>query len=287
MRELTVRSDRALEEIFWPLCHWRGAYVCPYTSIHRMPQAFNTYMAGLEESPTPVWSAPLPLASFLEEHHSAIRADLDDLLARGTTFRLGTDHQILAAGDWDEHALFNGTEGRSKSGCRRAPRTCRLLRSRAEIVGRPSREEEAREEGSPHMITFLRLAAGSRLSWHTGTSNERLTAHLGLIVPHACPRTCLTIAHGEGKRKNLSWQEGKAVVFDDAYFHSAVSTYRREDPNPGLLHALSERPAFESLRRQGQIRPVHFVCDLLAPGIGSVSDTNAAARAVGPVSCGL
>lgn len=85
-----------------------------------------------------------------------------------------------------------------------------------------------KEAKSEWQVTFLRLAPGSRLAWHTGTSNERLTAHLGLIVPSEesadsdRPLAHLSVGSADGIAR-LTWRENRALVFDDSFFHSAVN----------------------------------------------------------------
>ncbi len=70
----------------------------------------------------------------------------------------------------------------------------------------------------PGLITamFSILEPGKHLQPHRGPYNGVLRLHLGLIVPE--PRGELGIRVDQ---EIYRWQEGKAVVFDDAYEHEA------------------------------------------------------------------
>jgi ornithine lipid ester-linked acyl 2-hydroxylase len=70
----------------------------------------------------------------------------------------------------------------------------------------------------PGLITvmFSILESGKHLPAHRGPYNGVLRLHLGLIVPE--PRESLGIRID---KKIYRWEEGKAVVFDDAYEHEA------------------------------------------------------------------
>jgi len=171
--------------------------------------------------------------------HVAVQSELEGILKHSSNasgaFALGSDRNLIAMGDWSELLLFNGSDGWDTRHCGHAPTTCKLLSTRAEVVGRPAGAPDAHSEWQ---VTFLRLAPRSRLAWHTGTSNERLTAHLGLLIPRECvpPRPAVDGGHLDGGARpcelsvgspsaveRLQWQEGRALVFDDSFFHSAAN----------------------------------------------------------------
>lgn len=52
---------------------------------------------------------------------------------------------------------------------------------------------------------------GTHVHAHTGPTNCRLRAHLGLLVPEG-----LHLRVGE---TNQSWAEGRVIVFDDSWEH--------------------------------------------------------------------
>jgi beta-hydroxylase len=63
---------------------------------------------------------------------------------------------------------------------------------------------------------FSILEPGKRIPAHRGPYNGVLRLHLGLIVPE--PREQLAIRVGAEQHH---WQEGRALIFDDAYEHEA------------------------------------------------------------------
>jgi hypothetical protein len=54
--------------------------------------------------------------------------------------------------------------------------------------------------------------------WHAGSTNARLTAHMGFIVPDGC-----SIRAGTEWRE---WQVGKCIVFDDSFEHEVRGSWR-------------------------------------------------------------
>jgi aspartyl/asparaginyl beta-hydroxylase (cupin superfamily) len=73
---------------------------------------------------------------------------------------------------------------------------------------------------------FSVFEPGKRLPPHRGPYNGVLRLHLGLIVPE--PRTRVAIRIGPETR---FWEEGKVIVFDDAYEHEAWN----ETGNPRVV----------------------------------------------------
>ena len=69
-------------------------------------------------------------------------------------------------------------------------------------------------------VGIFRLSAASALNPHAGNNNQRLTAHLGLVVPAG---TRLDV--GEQSRP---WEEGTVMVFDDALIHAATNDHPTE-----------------------------------------------------------
>ena len=58
---------------------------------------------------------------------------------------------------------------------------------------------------------FSVLRPGTHLRPHCGSTNTRLTCHLGLVVPRGC-----RIRAGDEWR---TWKEGEVLVFDDSWEH--------------------------------------------------------------------
>ena len=116
--------------------------------------------------------------------------------------RASHDASLVAAGTWKEFALL-GNGALVEENCAKCPVTTRLLtevRDIAQMAGFGSGE-----------ALFSTIAPGTHLRPHCGSTNTRLTAHLGLVVPEGCSIRC-----GEETR---GWREGKCIVFDDSFEH--------------------------------------------------------------------
>lgn len=165
------------------------------------------FVKGLKAS---AWHdrAAFPMAVALEANWRAIRAELDAL--RGGTEPWGAvggrshaDSSLVASGEWREFLMLGGGPAVESEARRRCPKTHALL---AQF-----------EEAAACALTgvgealFSVLAPGTRLRPHCGSTNTRLTCHLGLRVPKGCRIRC----GGEWRE----WREGEAIVFDDSFEH--------------------------------------------------------------------
>ena len=106
--------------------------------------------------------------------------------------------------DWGALHLWRDGE-RNAEACARAPRTAALVESLP----------LCRIPGRAPAVFFSILKAGARIPPHTGVTNVRAIAHLGLIVPEDC-----TFRVGGETR---AWREGEAFVFDDTIEHEAIN----------------------------------------------------------------
>ena len=112
------------------------------------------------------------------------------------------DGSLVAKGEWRELLLF-GTRGAGEEGRSQCPFTAALLSTIPEIV-------HAATVGVGEAL-FSVLAPKTHLRPHCGSTNARLTAHLGVKVPSGCRIRC-------GKEER-TWEEGKCIVFDDSFEH--------------------------------------------------------------------
>jgi aspartate beta-hydroxylase len=152
--------------------------------------------------------ADFPWCSLLESQFAAIRAEVEALrssqqqLFMSVGGRAAHDHTLVAAGKWTEFPLFgNGTK--YTENCARCPVT-------AAIMERIAPAMELAFAGGGETL-FSTLNPGTHLRPHCGSSNTRLTAHLGILVPSGC-----SIRAGNEWRE---WREGECLVFDDSWEH--------------------------------------------------------------------
>eukprot|EP00929_Paragymnodinium_shiwhaense_P016208 TRINITY_DN124418_c0_g1_i1.p1 TRINITY_DN124418_c0_g1~~TRINITY_DN124418_c0_g1_i1.p1 ORF type:complete len:467 (-),score=73.74 TRINITY_DN124418_c0_g1_i1:345-1643(-) len=156
----------------------------------------------------PVWpTASVPLAVFLEQHAAVFMEELGALLDSGNYEGLYWGGEVSLSqfaprlDDWMPITLVKNRRRLDKA-CAMAPRSCALLESRSEIM---------RCSASDAGAAFARLRGGSALKPHLWNT-PRLGVHLGLRVP---PGASMRVGPS-----TVTWQEGKAVVFDDTYVHS-------------------------------------------------------------------
>jgi aspartate beta-hydroxylase len=106
---------------------------------------------------------------------------------------------LVEKGSWREHQLFS--RGRvHESVVSQCPATAALVRS---IPGTMS----------AGLVYFSALHPHTSVRAHCGPTNTRWRCHLGLVVPKGCE---LRVS---GVRRR--WQEGKCLLFDDSFVHSA------------------------------------------------------------------
>jgi aspartate beta-hydroxylase len=179
-------------------------------------------------STTPFYDpAEFWLTDLLAANHDRIRAEVDEVAARGDTFA-PVEEPLLGAGRWDQVVLYE--DGR------RQDRACALFPVTTEIV---EQIPEATTLG-PGVVTLSWLHPDTHVVPHCGGTNARLRVHLGLRVP-----TGVSIRVGEEER---SWQEGGCLVFDDSFEHEVWhrGTADRivlllDVPFPGLTKEQQER----------------------------------------------
>ncbi|XP_042228777.1 aspartyl/asparaginyl beta-hydroxylase-like [Homarus americanus] len=136
----------------------------------------------------------------LEENWEAIRDEGAALLTAPPQDGFRPEAENLRdVGDWKQYDLF--TRGRKiTANCVKAPRTCSLIENfpPAAVCKRGQ-------------VKFSVMHPGTHVHAHTGPTNCRLRAHLGLVVPDG-----LRLRVGN---EFTTWQEGKIFIFDDSWEH--------------------------------------------------------------------
>jgi len=109
---------------------------------------------------------------------------------------------LLDKGEWGQFDLY--LRGQKKvENCVRAPITCALIDMIPGIKGNRRGQ-----------VKFSRMASGTHINAHTGPTNCRLRAHLGLVVPPHSGELRMRVAE-----QMLTWHEGEVIVFDDSFEH--------------------------------------------------------------------
>ncbi|XP_031573182.1 aspartyl/asparaginyl beta-hydroxylase-like [Actinia tenebrosa] len=109
------------------------------------------------------------------------------------------EENLREKGDWLQFTLY--LQGRKlKNNCRKTPKTCAIMDSIPESTGCKRGQ-----------VKFSVMHPGTHIWPHTGPTNCRLRAHLGLVIPES---VAIRVAETTG-----TWEEGKVVVIDDSIEH--------------------------------------------------------------------
>ncbi len=148
--------------------------------------------------------AVFPWVADIEREWRTIRAELDQVLKRQGELppfqAIATDVRTITRDDRWKTFFLTGFGVRSARNIAQCPQTWRIVRR---IPGLKT-------------AMFSIFEPGKHLPPHRGPYNGVLRLHLGLTVPEPGDRLGIRI-----DREVRRWQEGKALVFDDAYEHEA------------------------------------------------------------------
>jgi len=148
--------------------------------------------------------ATFPWVAEIEREWPLIRAELDKVLARQSELPsfhdLSPDVKTISDDSRWKTFFLAGYGLKSDRNIEQCPETWRIMQK---IPGLKT-------------AMFSIFEPGKHLKPHRGPYNGVLRLHLGLIVPE--PRDKLAIRVSD---QVCHWEEGKALVFDDAYEHEA------------------------------------------------------------------
>ncbi|MCB5909690.1 aspartyl/asparaginyl beta-hydroxylase domain-containing protein [Streptomyces pinistramenti] len=138
---------------------------------------------------------------YLEENYPRIRAEVEKVLDSPLDPVVPTtdDAGLIRKGSWKQGHLYR--DGRWQSPVRvRFPVTASIVEKIPDVT-----------ELSPGVITMSRVAPGTHIMPHCGPTNALLRIHLPIIVP-----TGVSIRVAD---REMQWQEGRCLVFDDSFEH--------------------------------------------------------------------
>jgi aspartyl/asparaginyl beta-hydroxylase (cupin superfamily) len=196
-----------------PAQSWQTEGIAPMERPSAIPRLFMAIVALVERlnltlaelgNPCIHDRAAFPWVARVEREWRTIRAELDRVLVRKADLpnvqELTEDAAALSRdAGWKIFPLV-AYGLRSQPNIDLCPQTWRIVQA---IPGLTT-------------VMFSILEPGKRIPPHRGPYNGVLRLHLGLIVPE--PRERLAIRVGPERRH---WQEGEALIFDDAYEHEA------------------------------------------------------------------
>jgi beta-hydroxylase len=171
--------------------------------------------------------ANFPWTGLLESGWTDIRAEVDELLQYRTVLPnfhdIAEDASTISQDDdWKTFFLY-GYGVKVEQNCARCPRTTELI------------------EQVPGMTTafFSILSPGKHIPPHRGPYKGVLRYHLGLKVPERSEQCRIRVAD-----RQLYWEEGESMVFDDTYNHEV---WNETDEERAILFLDVKRPMYQPL----------------------------------------
>ena len=121
-----------------------------------------------------------------------------------------SESQIRDTGEWKQFPVYNVGK-RIDQNCLYAPVTCNFIQEIPQI-----------SENRQGIVKFSLMTSGTHVHTHSGPSNCRLRAHLGLDVPKGNENMSAVPAFSSRLRvlnEYRSWNDGELLVFDDSFDH--------------------------------------------------------------------
>lgn len=162
------------------------------------------YMPELKAS---AWHdiADFPWTEALHAESEAILAEHRTLKERAW-LKKHPESNLLTEGSWKILPLF--THGaKNVDNCALLPHTTQML----EAIPTASRAS---------LVYVSSLAPHTKVAPHCGPMNLRLRCHFGLSIPSDC--------HIRVGSETRTWQEGRCLIFDDSFEHSASNASDRQ-----------------------------------------------------------
>jgi beta-hydroxylase len=148
--------------------------------------------------------ATFPWAKEIEREWPLIRAELERVLMRKDELpgfhEISSDVSTISHDAGWKTFLLGGYGFKSERNIALCPETWRIAQKIPGLI----------------TVMFSILEPGKHLPAHRGPYNGELRLQLGLIIPE--PREQVAIRVGQ---EICHWEEGKALIFDDAYEHEA------------------------------------------------------------------
>jgi ornithine lipid ester-linked acyl 2-hydroxylase len=148
--------------------------------------------------------ATFPWVAEIEEEWRLIRAELDRVLVRQAELPnfqdISSDVKTITTDNHWKTFFLIGFGVKSERNIQQCPQTWRIVQK---IPGLKT-------------AMFSIFEPGKHLPPHRGPYNGVLRLHLGLIVPEPHDKLAIRV-----DKQVCHWEEGRALVFDDAYEHEA------------------------------------------------------------------
>ena len=185
-----MERPSAVTRFFMGIVNWAEKLNLKY-AIHGNPPVYD--------------NATFPWSKEIEAAAPAIRAELDKVLLRQSelpSFQdISTDVKTISSDNHWKTFFLLGYGLKSEQNIKTCPDTWAAMQK---IPGLTT-------------VMFSIFEPGKHLPAHRGPYNGVLRLHLGMIVPEAAPGELAIRV----KDQICHWEEGKVLIFDDAYEHEA------------------------------------------------------------------
>lgn len=133
---------------------------------------------------------------------------------------INESESLKDTGYWGQFDLF--IQGREKvQNCAKAPKTCALVKNIPQI-----------KNNRRGQVKFSVMKSGTHVHAHSGPTNCRLRAHLGLKVPVNKDKNSTVLRVAD---KYLHWSDGEIFVFDDSFDHEVWHTNENNEARIVLI----------------------------------------------------
>lgn len=144
----------------------------------------------------------------IKEDWKRIRGEA--LWALNSNLYKNQSEMIRDTGNWKVFQLYNLGK-RVDENCLYAPVTCNFIQEIPQIA-----------HNRRGIVKFSAMASGTHVFPHSGPSNLRLRAHLGLVIPGG--NTDISVAAASSSRIRVlneyrDWKDGEMLIFDDSFDH--------------------------------------------------------------------
>jgi len=213
----------------------------PWVRAMQLPTTFNARLATAAPQPF-LDTGDITIARLLRRHGAVITSEFHDYEAKVRSGAISehfdgdhhdswmTEMQRDGEGDrvWKYLYLRHPQRQWEIELCKRHfPTTCNLFRGLPSVDGHLQQKPGAppycqgycQPEGHDHvpgMVSFYRLAPGSRVPLHNGGNNQRIKCHLVIVAPSPITKGSASITVG-GVRRVVG--TGDVFCFDDSYVH--------------------------------------------------------------------
>ncbi|MEO5645640.1 MAG: aspartyl/asparaginyl beta-hydroxylase domain-containing protein [Bacteroidia bacterium] len=160
-----------------------------------------SYMGGSYHGPLPAFYDDVKWEELKEAEKSfqVIKSEIESLLSAKNNSLEPYFNSSLTNGKWEVLNFYFWGEANEKN-CAACPELNRLLKNIPGLL----------------TATVSKLSPHTQIHPHIGDTNLIARCHLGLVIPAKLPACGIDV-----NNEQRSWEEGKWLIFCDAYTHSA------------------------------------------------------------------